>query len=140
MRNYFHEISIKTSEPVQFVDITERVREALRASGISEGIATVFSKHTTCAVKINERCDRLQKDMKAHLESAVPCADYRHDEDTVDDRPNGRGHLMSLMLGASETIPVNDGRLVLGGWQSVFFVELDGPRIKRKVFVKILGE
>lgn len=140
MRNYFHEICINTSEPVQFVDITERVREALVASGISEGIATVFSKHTTCAVKINERCDRLQQDMRAHLENAVPSDDYSHDEDTVDDRPNGRGHLMSLMLGVSETIPVNDGRLTLGGWQSVFFIELDGPRTERRVFVKILGE
>jgi secondary thiamine-phosphate synthase enzyme len=140
MRNYFHEISVTTSEPVQFVDITERVREALRASGISEGIATVFSKHTTCAVKINERCERLQQDMKAHLESAVPCGDYSHDEDTVDDRPNGRGHLMSLMLGASETIPVNGGCLALGGWQSVFFIELDGPRTGRKVSIKVIGE
>jgi secondary thiamine-phosphate synthase enzyme len=140
VRHYFHEISVKTSEPVQFVDITERVREAIIASGISEGIATVFSRHTTSAVKINERCDRLQQDMKAHLENVVPSVDYSHDEDTVDDRPNARGHLMSMMLGASETIPVNNGSLALGGWQSVFFVELDGPRAERKVFVKILGE
>jgi len=140
MRHYSQEISVATSEPVQFVDITGKVREALTASGISEGIATVFSKHTTCAVKINERCDRLQNDMKSHLESVVPSADYSHDEDTLDGRPNGRGHLMSMMLGASETIPVSNGSLALGGWQSVFFIELDGPRKARKVFVKIIGE
>lgn len=140
MRHFSTEITIETNEPMEFVDITERVRDAIASSGVREGLATVFSNHTTCAVKINERCERLQCDMRSYLENAVPKAHYRHDEDTVDDRPNARGHLMSMLMNASETIPVSDGRLSLGGWQSVFFVELDGPRPERCVTVKIVGE
>lgn len=140
MRHFCHEITIATNGPVEFVDITERVRDALKASGVSDGLATVFSQHTTCAIRVNERCERLQQDMRAHLEDAVPRCDYSHDEDTVDGRPNSRGHLMSMILGSSETIPVSGGELALGGWQSVFFVELDGPREERKVTVKVIGE
>ncbi len=140
MRHFSHEISVATSEPIEFVDITGAVGEALERSGVKEGLATVFSRHTTCAIKINERCARLMEDMREHLEAAVPGIGYRHDEGTIDGRRNGRGHLMSMMLGASETIPVAGGRLGLGRWQSVFFIELDGPRSERRITVKIVGE
>ncbi len=140
MKHVCHEIRLNTEQPIEFVDITDRVRHALSTSGIRDGLLTVFSRHTTCAVKVNEKCDRLQLDMKELLERAVPHAEYRHDADTVDGRANGRGHLMSLMLNASETIPVVDGNLLLGNWQSVFFVELDGPRAERGVVVRVVGE
>lgn len=140
MRSFTQDIKLATSEPVQFVDITDRVRDAFAASGIGEGTLTVFTRHTTTAVKVNERCERLQRDMRRLLEGAVPKARYEHDEATVDGRPNGRGHLMAMFLGASETIPVSKGELGLGGWQSVFFVELDGPRPERTVTLKIVGE
>ena len=140
MKHVFHEIKLNTEQPIEFVDITDSVRDALSNSGIRDGLLTVFSRHTTCAVKVNEKCDRLQLDMQELLEKTVPNANYKHDSDTVDDRPNGRGHLMSLMLNASETIPVVDGNLLLGNWQSVFFVELDGPRSERGVAVRVIGE
>lgn len=140
MKQYCRHITIASNARLEFVDITDEVRAAVRASGVSEGLATVFSNHTTCAIRINERCERLQQDMVAHLNDAVPAAAYRHDRDTVDGRPNARGHLMSLLLNASETVPVSGGGLSLGGWQSVFFVELDGPRNERKVTVKVIGE
>ena len=140
MKQFCKEITVSTKSPMEFVDITDRVRDVLAGSGIGEGLATVFSTHTTCAVKINERCARLQNDMEDWLKRTVPHAEYSHDVDTVDDRPNGRGHLMSMLLNASETIPVSGGKLALGGWQSVFFVELDGPRTQRTVTVKIVGE
>jgi len=140
MKHFSHEIIVATSEPIEFVDITKAVRQALERSGVREGLATVFSQHTTCAIKINERCARLIEDMREHLETAVPGTEYRHDEGTIDGRRNGRGHLMSMMLGASETIPVAGGRLGLGRWQSVFFVELDGPRPGRRITVRIIGE
>ena len=120
--------------------MTERVKKLFLKSEISEGFVTVYTQHTTAALRINENCDRLQRDMVQFLDRTVPEAAYLHDEDTVDDRPNARGHLMSLLMGASETIPVSDGEMMLGVWQSIFFVELDGPRERRKVIVKIVGE
>ena len=140
MKQFSHEISLETNGRFEFVDITDMVRDAVSKSGVEEGIVTVFSQHTTCAVKINERCDRLQKDMLTHLENAVPGLEYKHDEDTLDGRPNARGHLMSMLLCASETMPVSGGKPALGGWQSVFFVELDGPRPVRKLTVKVIGD
>lgn len=140
MKQFLHEFTFKTEEPIEFIDLTGRVRDALGKSGIRDGFVAVFTRHTTTAVKINERCDRLQNDMTRLLEKIVPVADYRHDDKTVDGRPNARSHLMSLLLSASETIPVADGRLMLGDWQSVFFIELDGPRQERSVTVRVIGE
>lgn len=140
MGPHLQEIAFQTRQAVEFIDLTDRVRQALEASGVRDGLVTVFTHHTTTAVKINERCNRLQEDMLALLERAVPNADYRHDEDTVDGRKNARAHLMSLLLSASETIPAAGGKLLLGEWQSVFFVELDGPRRERTVTVKVVGE
>ena len=140
MKQHQEEIGFETSGPVEFIDITERVRRVLSSSGVKDGLVTVFTRHTTTAVKINERCERLQEDMLSFLERAVPGAAYRHDEDTVDGRANARSHIMSLLLSASETVPAADGKLVLGDWQSIFFVELDGPRERRGVCVKIMGE
>lgn len=140
MKPTLHLIRLATTRPIEFIDITSRVREALAASGVREGIVSVFTQHTTTAIKINERCDHLQQDMETLLSRLIPSGAYRHDGDTVDGRPNARGHLMSLLLGAGEAIPVSRGELGLGGWQSVFFVELDGPRPERTVVVKVLGE
>lgn len=140
MKHHLEEIGFETSGPVEFIDITERVRRVLSSSGVKDGLVTVFTRHTTTAVKINERCERLQEDMLSFLERAVPGAAYRHDEDTVDGRANARSHIMSLLLSASETVPAAGGELVLGDWQSIFFVELDGPRERRGVCVKIMGE
>lgn len=140
MRHFFQEIALKTRAPIEFVDITGEVRAALEKSGVHDGGVTVFTRHTTTAIKINERCGRLQDDMIKFLGSIVPSSDYTHDLSTSDARPNARGHLMSLLLNASEMIPVADGRLLLGEWQSVFFVELDGPREKRSVVVNVIGE
>lgn len=140
MSTHLQEIVFETRQAVEFIDLTERVRRAFEESAVRDGIVTVFTRHTTTAVVINERCDRLQQDMLAFLERAVPSADYRHDESTVDGRANARGHLMSLLLRASETIPASGGKLRLGDWQSVFFVELDGPRRERTVTVQVVGE
>ncbi|MFH1829664.1 MAG: secondary thiamine-phosphate synthase enzyme YjbQ [Pseudomonadota bacterium] len=140
MKQICDEIKLETQQPIEFVDITDRVNKALSKSNIRQGLLNVFSRHTTCAVKINERCTRLQEDMKELLEKTIPNAEYKHDKGTVDGRANGRGHLMSLMLNASETIPVVDGKLSLGNWQSVFFIELDGPRTERSIVVRLIGE
>lgn len=140
MKTFVQEIAIETTNPFEFIDVTSKVADACARSGVSEGIATIITHHTTTGIKINEKCERLQLDMKEFLEGVVPKRNYRHDEKTVDGRANGRSHLMSLLLNASETVPVSKGRPLLGGWQSIFFVELDGPRRERNIVVKVIGK
>ncbi len=133
------ELRLSTREPIEFIDITEDVKKAFSASGVTDGAVTIFTRHTTTAVKVNERCERLQNDMREMLKHAVPARSYMHDEATIDGRQNARGHLMAMFLNSSETIPVSKGKLALGRWQSVFFVELDGPRAGREVVIKVIG-
>lgn len=139
MKQYTDEILLDTTNRLELFDITEDVQKVLEKSGINEGILTVFCNHTTAGVKINERCQNLVHDIKDFLDRAVPEADYLHNTDTVDGRPNARSHLMSFFTNASETVPVASGELMLGTWQSIFFTELDGPRSGRKVVVKVMG-
>ena len=130
----------------EFIDITDEVAAAVEASGIQDGTVTVFSRHTTAAVKINENEPLLLRDMARFLETSAPReAEYRHNDFVIrtanmtdDERPNGHSHCQHLLLGASETIPVMGGRLGLGRWQSIFLVELDRPR-EREVVIQVLG-
>lgn len=138
---------VGTTEPIEFLDITEQVAEIVRASGVSEGVVTVFSRHTTASVRVQEDEPLLLEDLTAFLKrSADPGVHYRHNDFRVrtvhmhdDERPNGHSHCLQLLLGTSETIPVADGELQLGTWQRVFLVELDGPRPRRDVLVQVLG-
>jgi secondary thiamine-phosphate synthase enzyme len=132
-------IEIDTKSPMEFIDITDKAEAILRDSGISNGMLVAFCNHTTACLKITEKCDRLQSDMMSYLERAIPPGDYHHDEGTVDGRPNARMHIMAMHMNASEAVPVENGRLILGTWQSLFFIELDGPRRKRKISVKVFG-
>lgn len=141
MKYFTKTIEIKTSKPIQFVDITDQVRQLYEESGVANGVMQIFSNHTTASVRINERCSRLQDDMLEHLKSFAPREKaYKHNQTALDGRDNAHSHLMSLFFGSSESIPVADGKLNLGTWQSVFFVELDGPRNSRGVTVNIIGE
>jgi secondary thiamine-phosphate synthase enzyme len=140
VKHFFYEISVTTKRPIEFIDVTDRVCEAVGKSGIKNGIASIFSNHTTASVRINERCSRLQMDMEALLAEIVPAdRPYRHNETTADGRGNAHSHLMSMIMGGSETVPVKGGRLHLGTWQSVFFIELDGPRGERRLTVTVVG-
>lgn len=140
MKTSLYKIDVASNAPIAFVDITASVKELVEKSNVKDGIALVFSDHTTAGIRISEKCDRLQEDMKLFLEQVVPQKKYRHDEQTVDDRPNARGHIMSLLMNSSETLPISEGKIGIGTWQSIFFVELDGPRCNRSVSVKIIGE
>jgi secondary thiamine-phosphate synthase enzyme len=128
-------IDISTSRSTEFVDITGKVQEVIDGAGAKEGVAVVFTKHTTTAITINENESRLLSDFEKALEKLAPRgAGYGHDD--IDS--NAHAHIRSIIVGPSETIPIRDGRLVLGRWQSIFFVELDGPR-SRKVMVQVVG-
>nr|WP_226988723.1 secondary thiamine-phosphate synthase enzyme YjbQ [Methanopyrus kandleri] len=133
---YQAELRIKSERRVQVIDVTDQVREKVRESGVEKGIAHVYSRHTTAAVVVNEPESGLLRDIVNKLEELVPQgAGYEHDR--IDN--NADAHLRALLLGSSVTIPVSDGDLVLGTWQSVLFVELDGPR-SRRLLVTVVGE
>lgn len=137
---YTDYINIKSDKSIEFVDITEKVRGIVQSSGFKDGVVTVFTQHTTTAIRVTEHCDRLQQDMISCLEKISPSSGtYRHNEDTVDGRPNAHSHLKALFLNSSEQIPLKNGEMLLGGWQTIFFVELDGPRENRNVIINIVG-
>jgi secondary thiamine-phosphate synthase enzyme len=138
----------ETREPIQFLDITDEVSELVRAAGLRDGVVTVFSRHTTAAVCIQEDEPLLLEDLRAFLGRQAPAeAHYRHNDFRVrtvhmhdDESPNGHAHCLQMMLGTSESIPVAEGELLLGTWQRIFLIELDGPRAAREVLVQALGQ
>ena len=136
---------IRTDRGPQFVDITEQVESATRDAGLENGFAVVFSKHTTAAIRINEAEPHLISDMEDMLEKIVPSShDYEHNRyahalSTNGERPNGHSHCQQLLLGASESVPIANGKLVFGQWQRLFLVELDHGR-DREVVVHLVGE
>ena len=129
------QIQVKTSRQVEFLDITGRVEAAVKKSGISSGVCIVFVPHTTAGVTINENADpNVIRDIIKELDTIVPLDDnYTHGEG------NSAAHIKSSLMGCSQQVMVEEGRLVLGTWQSVFFCEFDGPR-SRSVWVKVMGE
>lgn len=126
---------VETRKRTEAVDVTGLVERAVRASGVKEGLAVVHSPHTTTAVVVNEREGRLVQDILDWASRLAPeGAGYRHDGTDG----NAHAHLRGVLMGASVTLPVSGGRLALGTWQSVLFVELDGPR-SRRLHVQVLG-
>jgi secondary thiamine-phosphate synthase enzyme len=117
----------------------------MRRSGLANGFAVVFSKHTTAAIRINEAEPHLLNDMEQMLEKIVPaCEDYGHNryahaESTNGERPNAHSHCQQLLLGASESVPIMNGELIFGQWQRIFLVELDHGR-DREVVIHLVGE
>ena len=125
---------LETRRRQEMVDITGSVAADLKQAGISDGLCTVFVVHTTAAVTINENADpTVPRDIMGKLRQLVPENDgYRHLEGNSD------AHILSSLLGPSLVIPVEQGRLTLGTWQGIFFVELDGPR-RRTFKVKLMA-
>ena len=128
-------LNVRTSEHTQMLDITAQIQTVVRESGVRDGICTVFIPHTTAAVTINENADPdVVRDFTMEINKIVPWEDhYAHMEG------NSAAHLKSSMIGFSEQIIIDDGHLVLGTWQGIYFCEFDGPR-HRNVYVKIMGE
>jgi len=127
--------SLHTSAKEQFVDITDQVQEAVRELGLTNGLAVVFVPHTTAAVTINENHDpTVVHDVLLTLDHDVPLdRRFRHQEG------NSTAHAKSVLVGCSEHVIVQNGKLVLGTWQGVFFCEFDGPR-HRTFYVKGLAD
>ena len=147
MKTQLHCLKVESTKAPEFIDITQQVRECVSESKVLNGLVVVFSRHTTAAVKINEHEPLLLQDMEQFLERMSPRdGEYRHNDFTVrtvnmteDECPNGHSHCQHLLLGTSETIPIVDGMMQFGRWQSIFLIELDHPR-PREVVIQILGE
>lgn len=127
--------SVKTSTQTEFIDITRSVQEAVKKAGIEDGTCMIFVPHTTAAITINENADpSVTQDILMELNKIVPFKNqYRHMEG------NSPAHIKASLLGCSQTVFIESGKLVLGTWQGIFFCEFDGPR-DRKVYVKVISE
>lgn len=135
MKSKREDISIKSAAKEEMIDITSSVADIVKKSGITEGICIVYTPHTTAAVTINENADPdVPSDIIKGLASiGIESVYYRHMEG------NSPAHIKSSLVGVSETLIIEGGRLVLGTWQGIFFCEFDGPR-SRKVYVKVTGD
>jgi secondary thiamine-phosphate synthase enzyme len=130
-------ITLTTDRKNGLYDITKDVEETIKDSGVKSGIASVYARGSTCAIMIQENWDQsVQNDVVTLLNKLIPSGIWQHD--SQDD--NGDAHLKSGLIGASESIPVIDGRAGLSTWQNVFFCEFDGPRNKREVVVTVIGD
>lgn len=140
-------IHLESRHPTQFIDLTDEVQAFVSAAAVQTGFANIQSLHTTAAIVVNEHEPLLLADVTAMLERLVSQeVVYRHDivslrgaNCVLGERPNGHSHCRALLLAPSACLNVVGGRLQLGRWQRVFFVELDGPRT-REVSVVLLGE
>jgi secondary thiamine-phosphate synthase enzyme len=127
-------IEVKTNKRIEIIDITNEVRKVVEKSDVKDGIVVVYTTHTTTAIIINENESRLKEDILNILEKLIPSgAGYKHDE--IDN--NADSHLRAILLGNSVVIPIENGKLCLGTWQRIMFIELDGPR-SRRVLVKVV--
>lgn len=139
-------LEYETSTAPEFIDITEDIIAVVEAAGVQFGQVSIYSQHTTAAVKINENEPLLLRDMARMLKNFAPSNAYYEHNDfsrrTVnmneDECANGHAHCQHLFLSSSETIPIIDGRVALGTWQRVFLIELDHPRLRR-VLVNVVG-
>lgn len=137
MKVFFHEVSITTSRRIQLIDITHHVEEAVRRSGIANGVCIVFAPHATAAIVVNEHEEGLMHDIASKIEEIIePERSWRHN--IIDD--NAHAHIGSAIIGSERIFPVRNGRIIRGTWQNIFLVELDGPRRDRNVVIEVLGE
>ena len=129
-----HFLKINTNKNFEIIDITSKVNELI---DIEEGIVSIFSKHSTSAIVVNENESGLLNDFELTLDNLITDK-FSYSHDRIDN--NARSHLKSFLLSSSECLPIKNGKLDLGTWQSVFFIELDGPRHNRTVTLTMVGE
>ncbi len=127
--------TISSTKKQEVIDITDKVKRAVQASGVKEGICIVYTPHATASIIVNENWDpNINLDFLDALSAIIPPGRWRHD--TVDG--NGDAHIKAAIVGPSETFIIEKGSLLLGQWQNVLLADFDGPR-ERKVVVKIIG-
>lgn len=129
-------IHINTNQNVEVINITSNVNDIIRKHDITNGLVNISTKHTTSSIMINEDEEGLKKDYVKFLEKIVPKDNYLHDR--IDN--NATSHLKAMLTTPTQTLPLIDGKISLGTWQSIFFVELDGPRSNRTINIMIIGD
>lgn len=129
-----YSIRLNTQKNFEIIDITSQINELI---DVENGIVNVFSKHSTSAISVNENENGLMRDLEFMMDNIV-CDKFSYQHDMIDN--NARSHLKSFLLSSGESIPIKDSHLDLGTWQSVFFIELDGPRHSRTVDITVIGE
>ena len=129
-----HKITIETESQMEMVDVTAGVRQALKETGVASGMCHLYVPHTTAAITINENTDpNVRKDMINELLKTIPLNDgYLHAEG------NAAAHILSSLVGASQSVPIENGKLTLGTWQAIYFCEFDGPR-SRTVLMRVIA-
>jgi len=139
MKIHHGRVSVKTGGRVTVENVTAPVRAEVMRSGIAAGLAVITVPHTTCGLAVNEDESGLRQDIRRLAETLLSplAAQEAFNHDCVDD--NAQAHLTSILLGHSVTLPVSGGSLDLGTWQSVFLIEMDGPR-SRSLTIQVLGE
>lgn len=145
MLSYYQELNIPTGQSFSVCDVTDKVAAVVSKSGVSGGMLVISSLHTTCALSVNENEERLFDDIREYFLKIVPSDDaYKHNDLHLrvnippDEPENAHAHLIAMLLGNSETLVIQDGVLVLGQYQSILLLEMDGPR-DRKLAVQVLG-
>jgi len=144
-------LKIKTKKYLQFIDLTDKIKKLVKETGIKNGLITVFSKHTTLAIKINEKEKGFFKDFAELFDQLIPQKKYyRHNDLSIrtenivcspgaTDCLNGHSHCQHLLLGTSESIPLITGKINLGIWQKIFAIELDAGK-NREIIIQTIGE
>ncbi len=141
LRIHAETFSIETRDRIEISDVTDRVMEIVRAAGIREGMASIWSMHTTLSLLVNESQPALFADMKRYLEKLVDeTEEWEHNDPRHSDcdRANADSHLRSLLLGHSVALQISGGEIALGQWQRILAAELDGPRT-RTIRVQVMG-
>jgi secondary thiamine-phosphate synthase enzyme len=128
-------LTVKTDRRTQFVDVTTQVQKLVAASGVESGVCYLYVPHTTAAITINEHADPdVARDVEGALDRLIPkTGPFRHSEGNSD------SHVKAVLVGASQTIFVQGGKLALGRWQGIFFCEFDGPR-ERRLDIKVMPD
>ncbi len=145
MKIYQKKIKLESTTQIEFIDITTQIEEILSNSGVREGQILAYSPHTTASIVINHNEPMLIQDFMRTLYRLVPVSDrYSHDifelnrKNISDGRSNGHSHCKAMLLGASQSLPIEKGHMILSDKQSIFFVEMDGAR-KREVIIQLIG-
>ncbi|KYH40372.1 MAG: hypothetical protein AYL32_012200 [Candidatus Bathyarchaeota archaeon B26-2] len=142
MRYHSGRVALETGRRLEVLDVTGYVKRIVRESGIKRGLVNLWIPHTTAAITINEHDPDLWNDILTTFSRLVPIkGEYRHNSKYrwMPNEQNAHAHILSSMMKPSLTIPLEDGRLQLGSWQSILFIEMDGPR-SRTVQVTLIGE
>ena len=145
MKIYKQIVKLKSTSQIEFIDITDKVDEAVAKSGVREGQVLIYSPHTSASIIVNHNEPMLVQDFMRVLYRLVPIGDrYSHDlfeigkSSASDGRSNGHSHCKAMLLTTSQTLPIEKGRMLLSEKQSIFFVEMDGART-RDIIIQVIG-